>query len=94
MRDPMLPVGSNRCKCVGCGRYFGGVSGFEAHQRVAKSGDVECRDPAEVGYVVNEAGYWVKPMPEGIVFRPQVGEKATKAVQKVVGVIVGQMALF
>lgn len=78
----MLPLGTNRCMCAGCGRYFGGLSGFDAHQTLGPDGRPICHDPAtltrkdgtSLGYIVNEAGYWVQPMPEGIVWTQGVGE--------------------
>jgi len=70
--DPMLPVGTNRCQCMVCGRYFGGVSGFDAHQTVGADGRPICHDPGGLtnkkgellGYVLNKYGYWSMPMPE------------------------------
>lgn len=56
--DSRLPPGTNRCRCAGCGRYFGGVNGFERH-RVS----FNCIDPASVGLVLNSRGYWVRPAP-------------------------------
>lgn len=78
----MLPVGTNRCFCTGCGRYFGGLSGFGAHQTLGPDGRPICHDPAtltrkdgsSLGYILNDAGYWVQPMPEGIVWTQGVGE--------------------
>ena len=62
MSDPKLPVGTNFCKCSGCGEYFGGVSGFDMH-RV----DRACLPPSEVASKegeamlrLNERGYWVR----------------------------------
>ena len=79
MSDPMLPVGTNRCLCAGCGRYFGGVSAFDAHQTLGPDGRPICHDPASLtrkdgtslGYIVNDKGFWVQPMPDGIVFAAQ-----------------------
>ena len=62
MSDPMLPVGTNRCKCTACGRYFGGVGGFAAHQRDDADGRTVCLDPASLGMVAS-GGYWVRPTP-------------------------------
>jgi hypothetical protein len=66
--DPMLPIGSNRCQCTGCGRYFASVSGFDRHQRIT-DGVVECRDPGSIvnlktgehSLILNKAGYWQGP---------------------------------
>lgn len=56
--DPQLPYGTNRCRCAGCGRYFGGADGFDRH-RV----NFRCLDPATMGLSLNMAGYWVRPAP-------------------------------
>lgn len=65
--DPKLPTGTHYCLCSGCGRYFGGVSGFEAH-RVR----FQCVDPASVGLTLDARGYWRKPVPDIAI--PQLGE--------------------
>lgn len=87
MSDPMLPVGTGRCKCCGCGRYFTSVSGFDRHQILRDDGSVICRDPAtivrrETGepvLVLNEKGYWQYPeMAEMPVFAVAERENATK----------------
>lgn len=57
--DPKLPTGTNHCLCSACGRYFGGVNGFERH-RVK----FLCVDPATLGLVLNDRGYWVRPAPK------------------------------
>lgn len=53
--DPRLPPGTNYCWCAECGRYFGGVTGFEQH-RVAFA----CTDPANFSLSQNARGYWVR----------------------------------
>ena len=81
-----LPFGTNRCMCTGCGRYFGGVSGFDAHQTLGDDGRPVCHDPAtltnskgeSLGYELSEAGYWTRPMPEGIEFTPRTGQNRTE----------------
>lgn len=57
--DPKLPPGTNFCLCSACGRYFGGVNGFERH-RVK----FQCVDPATIGLELNPRGYWVRPAPK------------------------------
>lgn len=42
----------------GCGETFGGLSGFDAHQRGGR-----CLDPASVGLVLDEGGIWRAPAP-------------------------------
>lgn len=102
MSDTMLPVGTNRCQCAGCGRYFGGVSGFDAHQTISPTGDAVCADPASLtnskgeslGYVLTEAGYWIRPMPEGIVFTRGVAENEAEPSADDVSPIEAQGVLF
>lgn len=55
--DPMLPVGTARCKCSGCDRYFSSVGSFDKHRREGR-----CLTEAEMlarGMLVNARGYWV-----------------------------------
>jgi hypothetical protein len=63
MSDPLLPVGSNRCLCGGCGRYFSSVSAFDRHQTAAKDGTNACHDPATRG-LVDDGRYWGWPPSE------------------------------
>jgi len=63
--DKKLPVGTNYCKCAACGRYFGGVRGFDLH-RVGPANARNCADPASLvskkGVALlslNKKGYWV-----------------------------------
>ena len=58
---PPLPVGTNRCRCTACGRSFGGVGGFDAHQRL-HDGELTCLDPATLG-MVERGGWWVRETP-------------------------------
>ncbi len=55
---PTLSTGSARCQCPGCGEHFGGVGGFDAHQRLDAAGELRCLDPAAVGLVRTAAGWW------------------------------------
>lgn len=57
-RDPRLPYGTNFCLCAACGRYFGGVNGFERH-RV----NFQCVDAATIGLRLNR-GRWVRTPPK------------------------------
>lgn len=55
--DPMLPVGTARCQCSGCDRYFASVGSFDKHRREGR-----CLTEAvmrERGMLVNARGYWV-----------------------------------
>ena len=60
--DPMLPIGTNRCRCSDCGEYFGGVGAFDLHRK-----KYACVPPAAVANKKNqpllrknERGYWVR----------------------------------
>ena len=60
--DPKLPVGTNRCKCSGCGSYFGGVGSFDVH-RQGPADDRRCLARAAMsdkGLRVNAQGVWVR----------------------------------
>jgi hypothetical protein len=55
--NPKLPIGSNRCQCGGCDRYFASVAAFDKHRR-----EGGCLTEAEMlgrGMSVNDKGYWV-----------------------------------
>lgn len=55
-----LRVGSNRCRCGACGRFFGSVTAFDRHQRLAR-GDLRCLTDDEMrarGMVRGAAGWW------------------------------------
>lgn len=51
--------GTGQCLCGGCQRPFNSVSAFDRHQTLRKDGSVVCRDPASLGMVTNERGWWV-----------------------------------
>jgi hypothetical protein len=52
--------GTSKCLCWACRQLFGGVTGFERHQRRGK-----CLDPATVGLVLRE-GVWIRPLEHGL----------------------------
>lgn len=57
---PELRVGSRRCQCHGCNRYFNSVSAFDMHQQLKGnrySPVLVCHDPAELGMVEID-GWW------------------------------------
>ena len=58
-----LTVGTSRCRCAACGRSFGGVGGFDAHQRLTAGGGLRCLDPATVGLVISPDGWWARQAP-------------------------------
>lgn len=60
MSDPLLPIGSNRCRCAACGRYFGAPSSFDRHQSSGWDGRTICHDPAARGLVF-DGRYWRSP---------------------------------
>ncbi len=56
-----LPVGSNICRCGGCGETFNSVGAFDSH----RSGDMDqrhCLTPEAMraaGMLLNERGRWI-----------------------------------
>jgi len=64
--DPKLPFASNKCLCPACGRYFGGVYGFDLHRQ--GDGNARfCADPLSLTtksgkslLKLNEKGYWIR----------------------------------
>jgi len=81
--DPMLPVGSNRCRCAGCGRYFTTVGNFDRHQKMRDDGTPECLDPSERGLILNDGGYWQLPASEIPVFTSAKRAGRTEGVEVV-----------
>lgn len=71
MSDPLLPIGTNRCRCTICGAYFGGVGGFAAHQRDGEGGRTVYLDPATLG-MVRSGAYWVRPAPDALATREPI----------------------
>lgn len=71
---PELTIGTARCCCASCGRFFGGVGGFDAHQRLGKNGALRCLDPETIGLVRNTDGWWVRAVP---VLNNGVGRRAS-----------------
>lgn len=59
-----LRHGSNRCVCQACNDGFKSVSSFDRHQVINSNGDVICRDPATLGMVRNDDGWWVNSLYE------------------------------
>ncbi len=60
-----LTVGSSRCRCCGCGRFFGGVVTFDLHQHLTPSGELVCLDDDDLRRrgLRLVAGWWVRPYP-------------------------------
>jgi hypothetical protein len=58
---PRLRVGSSRCQCAACGRFFGGVVGCDLHQ-VLVNGEVVCLGDDDLrrrGLRLSK-GWWVR----------------------------------
>jgi hypothetical protein len=63
MTDPMLPPGSNFCKCATCGNYFLNYKAFDAH-RIGAAEDRGCLPTPEYpvsGLTLDSRGYWRFP---------------------------------
>ena len=67
--DPMLPLGTNRCRCSGCAEYFGGVRAFDMH-RQGEGAERVCLPPGGVSdghgrpkLQKNQKGYWCRSGP-------------------------------
>lgn len=60
---------TERCECPTCGRVFSTDGNFRRHLtpgRLLEGYDGPwCRDPATVGMVQHERGWWLEPAPEG-----------------------------
>lgn len=69
---PRLTVGSARCYCSGCGRWFGGVVTFDLHQRVARDGAPICLDDQTLraAGLRLRGGWWVRAPPALARWRP------------------------
>ena len=63
--DPKLPINTSRCLCSACGKYFGGVTAFDAHRVVpGPARDRRCMGFAhmdERGFYLSSKGYWSLP---------------------------------
>lgn len=55
--DPMLPFGTDKCLCRGCGEYFNSTAAFDKHRLSGK-----CLTPQEMldkGMGQKDSGHWV-----------------------------------
>ena len=62
--DPKLPINTSRCLCSACGKYFGGVTAFDAHRVPGTARDRRCMGSAhmdERGFYLSSRGYWSLP---------------------------------
>ena len=61
-RDPMLPIGTDKCQCAACGEYFNSTFAFDKH-RIGRPGvDRRCRSGDELladGWGRNATGHWI-----------------------------------
>ena len=62
-RDPMLPHGSDKCRCQTCGLYFNSTHAFDRHRtgRIGKE-DRRCLSGEELqglGWSKNATGHWI-----------------------------------
>ena len=65
------PIGSNICKCYGCGEVFNSLFAFDAHQRL-ENGRPICTHPLDITdrhgnpkpMAINRYGYWVTELRE------------------------------
>lgn len=65
---PKLRLGSERCECPTCGKYFSGTTGFDFHRYGPYDGERHCMTAVELeakGYIERD-GVWGKNAP-----RPQ-----------------------
>ena len=63
MRDDRLPIGTNKCKCSSCGKYFNSAAAFDKH-RVGLYVFKERRclttqEMQDIGMDLNKAEYWI-----------------------------------
>jgi hypothetical protein len=82
--DPTLTIGTGKCKCSGCDRYFKSPSAFDRHQKISDDGSAVCLDPADRGLVMN-GPWWSWPPPPENAFsdrrvRPSSSEPTASAV--------------
>lgn len=60
-KSPQLSIGGAQCLCRSCGRYFGGVHGFDLHRRGGR-----CVDPETVGLHLSSDGFYRQRPPNGV----------------------------
>ena len=77
MSDPRADrLTGNQCHCRDCDEYFTTVRNFDRHLR--GSGRPECLDPASVGLVQDDHGYWQQPGTDMAFFSAVKREDATE----------------
>lgn len=55
-------LGVSAAHCTGCHRTFKSANAFDLHRR-----DFRCLDPMDLGMIMNDRGFWTKPMSEDAV---------------------------
>ena len=60
MTDPKLKLGTRFCLCSACGRYFGGISGFDLHRRegACLAPETLTNKDGERLLFLSASGYW------------------------------------
>src|SRR5450432_2455359 len=63
-RDPMLPFGSDKCRCSACHEYFNSSSAFAKHRQGDYSGPqsrycLTAEQMAAKGWSRNATGHWI-----------------------------------
>lgn len=61
-RDPMLPIGSDKCLCTSCGLYFNSTYAFDNHRTGSYGNGRRCRTADELrarGCSLNATGHWI-----------------------------------
>lgn len=60
--DPMLPHGSDKCKCAACGEYFNSTYAFDKHRYGPYTSGRNCGSRDQMmgmGMVQAPSGHWV-----------------------------------
>lgn len=75
-RDPKLPHGTDKCRCMTCGEYFNSTFAFDAHRIFTSKEAVQAKDYARRaclsgeamrarGMAISATGHWVTaPRPQ------------------------------
>jgi hypothetical protein len=59
--NPMLPIGSDKCRCTACGDHFNSGFAFSSHRSGAVGIDRRCLSDAErlaKGWELSSTGHW------------------------------------
>ena len=61
-RDPMLPHGTDKCRCPACGLYFNSTFAFDSHRIGRVTSGRRCRSGDELlamGWSQSQTGHWI-----------------------------------